>query len=604
MSNLKFMYLFELDDKGSIKEIDDKFKKLETRLKSLEKTNKKYRDALKKTTQQQKKQRIVLRNLHGTFSVFRSKLLLAAFAVNLYGRSIGQTVKASQNQLVAEKRLQTAIISTGREAQFAAAQLTSYASVQQSLTGVGDEAIIGAQALLLTFTKIGQDVFPDATESILNISAAMGQDLQQTTIQVGKALNDPVQGMSALRRVGIQLSKTQQQQVKRFVAINEVAEAQKIIIGELNTQFGGMAIAMGSTGAGAMQKAKSAFGDLLEQIGNKLSPTIVRLAGLIEETATSMKDPAEQYILALTKIGATEEFIRAEQTRIAKERVNNLLKEHEALGGIITDNTDLEILMQKVNFEMGQNTNVIKEGSSFLQEYVANLRDEGVAREKILLLLDDQDDASTTMLENIIHTNANLEIENENFQKVILALQQYVVLLGEAGTQGESTEKIQANLGATISDTFGLMFAPDMTGGEKIQEFIVKILNLFQGVILGSRQVQSSLKHMFDPIRGTAKIVGALLLLQAAKAAVRNVKFAATGMNEVVTQPTMIIAGEAGAERVNITPLSGNSSARQSSEGGGVTVNITGGVVDQDYVRNELIPALNRATGTGSIINA
>ena len=109
---------------------------------------------------------------------------------------------------------------------------------------------------------------------------------------------------------------------------------------------------------------------------------------------------------------------------------------------------------------------------------------------------------------------------------------------------------------------------------------------------------------MFDPIRGTAKIVGALLLLQAAKAAVRNVKFAATGMNEVVTQPTMIIAGEAGAERVNITPLSGNSSARQSSEGGGVTVNITGGVVDQDYVRNELIPALNRATGTGSIINA
>ena len=78
--------------------------------------------------------------------------------------------------------------------------------------------------------------------------------------------------------------------------------------------------------------------------------------------------------------------------------------------------------MQKVNFEMGQNTNVIKEGSSFLQEYVANLRDEGVAREKILLLLDDQDDASTTMLENIIHTNANLEIENEKHNKLIFSV--------------------------------------------------------------------------------------------------------------------------------------------------------------------------------------
>ena len=79
---------------------------------------------------------------------------------------------------------------------------------------------------------------------------------------------------------------------------------------------------------------------------------------------------------------------------------------------------------------------------------------------------------------------------------------------------------------------------------------------------------------------------------------------AVTGQAALVTQPTMIIAGEAGAEQVNITPLSGGSSARQSSGGAGVTVNITGGVVDQDYVRNELIPALNRATGTGSIINA
>ena len=80
--------------------------------------------------------------------------------------------------------------------------------------------------------------------------------------------------------------------------------------------------------------------------------------------------------------------------------------------------------------------------------------------------------------------------------------------------------------------------------------------------------------------------------------------FAQHGMDKVVTQPTMIVAGEAGAERVNITPLSESSSARQASEGGGVTVNITGGVIDQDYVRNELIPALNRATGTGSTLNA
>ena len=50
-----------------------------------------------------------------------------------------------------------------------------------------------------------------------------------------------------------------------------------------------------------------------------------------------------------------------------------------------------------------------------------------------------------------------------------------------------------------------------------------------------------------------------------------------------------------------------NENMRIGSEpltGGGVTVNIQGGIVDESYVSNELIPAINKATSLGTKLNA
>ena len=62
----------------------------------------------------------------------------------------------------------------------------------------------------MTFTKIGQDIFPDATRIVLDMSQALGQDLKSSAVQVGKALQDPILGVSALRRVGVNFSDSQQ----------------------------------------------------------------------------------------------------------------------------------------------------------------------------------------------------------------------------------------------------------------------------------------------------------------------------------------------------------------------------------------------------------
>ena len=75
------------------------------------------------------------------------------------------------------------------------------------------------------------------------------------------------------------------------------------------------------------------------------------------------------------------------------------------------------------------------------------------------------------------------------------------------------------------------------------------------------------------------------------------------GADFITSGPQMMMVGEgSGPEHVQITPLV-DSNINGPQGGGAVTINISGGVVQEDYVRNELIPAINRATGTGAKLN-
>ena len=178
--------------------------------------------------------------------------------------SLNQVVQNTIRQEQALARLEAAILSTGGVAERSAADLSRFAAKMQSVTTYGDEAVMEMQALLLTFKDIKGDMFDDATKSVLDLSAAIGQSLQGSAIMVGKALNDPIQGLLAMKRVGIQFSDAQEEIIKKMVQMGDKAGAQKVILQELSSQFGGMSTQLRSTLGGALDSAKNAFGDLLE----------------------------------------------------------------------------------------------------------------------------------------------------------------------------------------------------------------------------------------------------------------------------------------------------------------------------------------------------
>jgi len=100
----------------------------------------------------------------------------------------------------------------------------------------------------------------------------MGGSSSDSAIRLGRALSDPVKGVSALTRVGVVFTKSQKDSIAAMVKHGDVAGAQSVILKELQTEFGGSAKAAGQSLPGQMAIAKRSFEDLSETVVTGLLP--------------------------------------------------------------------------------------------------------------------------------------------------------------------------------------------------------------------------------------------------------------------------------------------------------------------------------------------
>lgn len=151
-------------------------------------------------------------------------------------------LQGSQDAAAASAQVQAALTSMGAASGKTLEGLQATAEGLRNLTGVDDDEILKkVTANLLTFGNVSGDVFDRAQVAIVDISARLGTDLQSATMMVGKALNDPIKGLGALRKTGIQFTEQQEAQIKAMVGAGNAAGAQAIMLAELERQFGGAA---------------------------------------------------------------------------------------------------------------------------------------------------------------------------------------------------------------------------------------------------------------------------------------------------------------------------------------------------------------------------
>jgi hypothetical protein len=214
----------------------------------------------------------------------------AAFAVGQLKSFAQDAVRAFGVQEQAVKAVEATLRTTGGTAGFTSKELQKMASALQEATTSGDEEILKKVTNnLLTFGNIVGPVFERAQAAALDLSAVLGQDLQSSTIQLGKALNDPITGITALSRVGIAFTQQQKDQIKTLVESGKVMEAQGVILQEIEKFYGDAAEAAAKTTAGQMTQAANAFGDAMEAIGASIAPVIVPAAKAIKSLSESFQ---------------------------------------------------------------------------------------------------------------------------------------------------------------------------------------------------------------------------------------------------------------------------------------------------------------------------
>jgi hypothetical protein len=196
------------------------------------------------------------------------------------------SVKAFDEAAKAEAQLEAAIKSTGGAAGKSVEELVAQSAELQKITLFSDDQIQESQGLLLTFTKVGGAIYDQAIPAIADMATAMKSDLSTASIQVGKALNDPVKGVAALSKAGVQFTQDQKDMIKQLVASGDTVGAQTIILKELETQFQGSAKAAADAGLGPLQKFQNRIDDIKEGVGLLITNGLSFLGPILDKVAT------------------------------------------------------------------------------------------------------------------------------------------------------------------------------------------------------------------------------------------------------------------------------------------------------------------------------
>jgi hypothetical protein len=203
---------------------------------------------------------------------------------------IVSSIEAYREMEMAVQKVDQAIKQTGGAAGLSLKQLTDEATRLQDQTIFGDEEILNkATAQLLTFTSITGRNFLLAQQAAMDLSTVLDGDLQTSSIQLGKALENPVSGLTALRKVGVTFTDEQRKMIVQLAETNRLEEAQALILAAVNAQYGGQAAAV-AKGAGAIKQAGIQIGDIAESFGGVISRMILPVASVLGSWAKSLNE--------------------------------------------------------------------------------------------------------------------------------------------------------------------------------------------------------------------------------------------------------------------------------------------------------------------------
>lgn len=204
-------------------------------------------------------------------------LVAGAFSIRAISDFTSEAIRMSEEAEKADRVLSQIAQTTGvfgAETAKVTERVIAFANAQELVLGVEAEVIKETQTVLLTFKDLSKSAgevggnFDRATMAAFDMATALGTDSKSAALQLAKALEDPVRGLTALRRGGTIFTEEQQELIKTLVETGDKLGAQNLILAEVESQYGGAAEA----GALFSDKLRLAFEQIQEALGLALTP--------------------------------------------------------------------------------------------------------------------------------------------------------------------------------------------------------------------------------------------------------------------------------------------------------------------------------------------
>jgi cell wall-associated NlpC family hydrolase len=214
-----------------------------------------------------------------------------------------ESVQAAKDYNSTNRTVQATLQNVGAGAGVTTESFKKLSEANADLSGAGDTAQLSMQQTLLGFTNIknsaSDKIFDKTALAVNDLSAGMGIELPQAATTLGKAMDNPAQAATSLRKAHIDLSAAQQQSIKDMVKNGDTAGAQKVILQAVEDRYNGVAAASATTGARnsvAMERMKTDVGEkLLPAMGkwtkfmqSEVIPKLTAVIGFLGDHATEV----------------------------------------------------------------------------------------------------------------------------------------------------------------------------------------------------------------------------------------------------------------------------------------------------------------------------
>lgn len=207
-------------------------------------------------------------------------------------------------------RIAGVLTATGQASGKTKQELVALADALEGSTLFDDKDILDAVGALLTFKSVAGDTFDRTLKVAVDLAEVMGTDVKSSVLQLGKALEDPERGLTALTRSGVSFSQAQKDQIKAFIEAGKEAQAFALILKIVEGQVGGAATRAAEGLAGSFHQLSKGIGDVKKAAGEGIAD-LEKMTGVLGGLGRMLQSVADKGAIAERQIKALKDQAEA-----------------------------------------------------------------------------------------------------------------------------------------------------------------------------------------------------------------------------------------------------------------------------------------------------